>query len=101
MRVRSPGKRAGVSSVPQITADGTGVVVGAAFPVRLHRRRQGDQDRVDDRRTHPGISAKSGGALDHRAPQLVTELESVFAAAGAPPKALRMGNGLELASQAL
>jgi transposase InsO family protein len=35
------------------------------------------------------------------AEHLVTELEAVFAAAGGPPKVLRMDNGPELVSQAL
>ena len=35
------------------------------------------------------------------AERLVAELEKVFAAAGGPPKVLRMDNGPELISQAL
>ncbi len=66
VRVHSPRKRAGVSSIPQVSADAPEGGVGDRFPVRLHHRRQGHQDRVDDRRTHPRIAAASGGALDHR-----------------------------------
>ena len=40
--------------------------VGDRFPVRLHDRWQGDQDRVDDRRAHPRLAAALGRAFDHR-----------------------------------
>src|ERR1700754_135734 len=33
---------------------------------RSHRRRQGHQDRLDDRRTHPHVTAACGRTLDHR-----------------------------------
>ena len=48
------------------TADAPNVVWAVDFPVRLHHRRQGDQDRVDDRRAHPRIAAEHRGTLDHR-----------------------------------
>jgi hypothetical protein len=66
VRVHSPRKRAGVSSIPPVEADAPKVVWRDRFPVRLHDRRQGDQDRLDDRRTHPKVAASSGRALDHR-----------------------------------
>ena len=66
-RVHSPRKRAGAVIVPtgggRRCAEGG---VGAGFSVRLHHRRQGDQDRVDGRRAHPRVAAGSGGTLDHR-----------------------------------
>lgn len=41
-----------------------GVAVG--LPVRLHRRRQGGEDRVYVRRAHPRVAAAPRGAVDHR-----------------------------------
>ena len=49
----SPRKRAGTSSVPQVDRRRPEGGVGDRLPVRLHHRRQGDQDRLDGRRTHP------------------------------------------------
>ena len=100
VRVHSPRKRAGVSSVPPVERRCAEGGVGDRLPVRLHHRRQGDQDRVDDRRTHPRVAAASGGTLDHRRAARRRAGE-VFAAAGGPPKVLRMDNGPELISQAL
>jgi hypothetical protein len=56
-------------------------------PVRLHHRRQGQQDRFDDRRAHPRVTVARGEAIDHRR-TLVVELEDAFGAAGGPPKVL-------------
>ena len=64
--VHSPRKRSGVSTIPPGGGGCAEGGVGARFPVRLHHRRQGDQDRVDDRRPHPLVVAARGGALDHR-----------------------------------
>ncbi len=100
VRVHSPRKRAGVSSIPPVEADAPKVVWRDRFPVRLHDRRQGDQDR-------PMIDEHTRRSLLHlverwiTAERLVAELETVFAAAGGPPKVLRMDNGPELVSQAL
>ena len=48
VRVHSPRKRAGISSVPPVEADAPNVVWAIDF-LRLHHRRQGHQDRLDDR----------------------------------------------------
>ena len=55
VRVRSPRKRAGVSSIPPVDGRCPERGVGDRLPVRLHHRRQGHQDRLDDRRTHPRV----------------------------------------------
>ena len=99
VRVHSPRKRAGVSSIPPVEADAPGVVWAIDFQFD-HHRWQGDQDRLDDRRTHPRVTDACGGAVDP-AERLVAELEGVFEAAGGAPRVLRMDNGPELVSQAL
>jgi putative transposase len=52
-KTRSPRKRPGLSSVPPIGADAPNVVWAIDLQVRLHHQRQGHQDCLDDRRTHP------------------------------------------------
>jgi putative transposase len=92
VRVHSPRKRAGVSSIPPIDADAPNVVWAIDF--------QFDS-------TIDGKAVKIASLLDEHtresllniversitAQRLVTELEAVFAAAGGPPKVLRMDNG--------
>ena len=100
VRVHSPRKRAGVSSVPQVAADAPKVVWAIDF--------QFDS-------TIDGKAIKIGSMIDEHtrasllhlversitAERLVAELEDVFAGAGGPPRVLRMDNGPELVSQAL
>ena len=100
VRVHSPRKRAGVSSVPVVEADAPKVVWALDF--------QFDS-------TIDGTAIKIASMVDEHAREsllhlversitaewLVTELEWVFAAACGPPKVLRMDNGPELVSQAL
>lgn len=100
VRVHSPRKRAGVSSIPPIEADAPKVVWAIDF--------QFDS-------TVDGTAIKIASMIDEHtresllnlversitAEHLVTELEAVFAAAGGPPTVLRMDNGPELVSQAL
>ncbi|HKI41770.1 MAG TPA: IS3 family transposase [Mycobacterium sp.] len=100
VRVHSPRKRAGVSSIPPVEADAPNVVWAIDF--------QFDS-------TGDGKAIKIASMIDEHtresllhlversitAERLVAELESVFAAAGGPPTVLRMDNGPELVSQAL
>ncbi|MGV0476848.1 IS3 family transposase [Mycobacterium kansasii] len=100
VKIRSPRKRSGVSSVPPVVADAPNVVWAIDF--------QFDS-------TTDGKAIKIASMLDEHtresllniversitAERLVTELETAFAVAGGPPKVLRMDNGPELVSQAL
>ena len=73
--------------------------VGDRFPVRLHHRWQGDQDRLDDRRTHPRAADASGG---RRSPPSASSPSSrACSPRRAARRVLRMDNGPELVSQAL
>jgi transposase InsO family protein len=99
VRVHSPRKRAGVSSIPPVEADAPNVVWAIDF--------QFDS-------TVDGKAIKIASMLDEHtrcsllhlversitAERLVAELEQVFAASG-PPRVLRMDNGPELVSQLL
>jgi hypothetical protein len=64
----------------------------------LHRAR-GDWSGMIDEHTRESLLHVVERSIT--AEHLVTELEAVFAAAGGPPKVLRMDNGPELVSQAL
>ena len=100
VRVHSPRKRAGVTSIPPIEADAPKVVWAIDF--------QFDSGTID------GKAIKIASMIDEHtreslldlversitAERLVDELEPVFAAGG-PPKVLRMDNGPEFISQAL
>jgi len=100
VRVRRPRKRAGVSSIPPVDADAPNVVWTIDF--------QFDS-------TSDGKAIKIASMIDEHtreslldlversitAERLVIELEDAFAAAGGPPKVLRMDNGPELVSAAL
>ncbi|MBY0442688.1 MAG: IS3 family transposase [Mycobacteriaceae bacterium] len=100
VRVRSPRKRAGTSSVPPIKADAPNVLWAIDF--------QFDS-------TIDGKAIKIASTLDEHTREsllnlversitggdLVAELAKVFAARGRPPKVLHMDNGPEMLSQAL
>src|SRR5260370_6762132 len=100
VRVHSPRKRAGVSSVAPIAADAPNVVWAIDF--------QFDS-------TTDGKAVKIASMIDEHTPcplmniversitaeRLVTELETAFAVAGVPRKVLRMDNSPELVSAAL
>ena len=100
VRVHSPRKRAGVSSIPPVKADAPNVVWAIDF-------------QVDS--TIDGKAIKIGSMIDEHtrcsllnivdrsitAEHLVEELKKVFTNAGGPPKVLRMDNGPEFVSQAL
>jgi putative transposase len=100
VRVHSARKRAGVSSVPQIPADGPGVVwaIDFQFDCTTDGKAIKIASMIDE---HSRVSLLHLVERSITAERLVAELEGVFAAAGGPPKVLRMDNGPELVSQAL
>jgi transposase InsO family protein len=98
--VTSPRKRAGVSSIPPIEADAPNVVwaIDFQFDSTVDGKAIEIASMVDEhtRESLPNIVERS-----ITADRLVEELKTVFAAAGGPPKVLRMDNGPELVSPAL
>jgi putative transposase len=74
--------------------------VGARFSVRLHRDGKAIKIAlmIDE---HTRVSLLNLVERSITAPRLVSELDSVFVAAGGPPKVLRMDKDPELVSQAL
>jgi transposase InsO family protein len=100
VRVHSPRKRAGVSSVPQIPADAPGVVwaIDFQFDSTVDGEAVKIASMIDE---HTRVSLLHLVERSITVDRLVTELESAFAAARSPPKVLRMDNGPELVSQAL
>jgi putative transposase len=100
VRVHSPCKRAGASSVPQIAADAPGVVwaLDFQFDSTVDGKAINIASMIDE---HTRMSLLHQVERSITAERLVTELEAVFAAAGGPPKVLRMDNGPELVFQAL
>ena len=100
VRVHSPRKRAGVSSVPQIPADAPQVVwaLDFQFDSTVDGRAIKIASMIDE---HTRVSLLHLVERSITAERLVAELETVFATAGGPPKVLRMDNGPELISQAL
>lgn len=100
MRVHSPRKRAGVSSIPPIDADAPKVVwaIDFQFDSTIDGKPIKIASMIDE---HTRESLLHMVERSITAEHLVTELETVFTAAGGPPKVLRMDNGPELVSQAL
>jgi transposase InsO family protein len=100
VRVHSPRKRAGVSSIPPIEADAPNVVwaIDFQFDSTVDGKAIKIASMIDE---HTRESLLHVVERSITAEHLVTELEAVFAAAGGPPKVLRMDNGPELVSQAL
>ncbi len=100
VKVVSPRKRAGVSSIPPMEADAPNVVWAIDFQF---------DSTIDGKaiKTASVIDEHTRESLLHMversitAERLVTELDTVFAAAGGPPKVLRMDYGPEFISQAL
>ena len=97
---RSPRKRAGVSSVPQVAADAPKVVwaLDFQFDSTIDGKAIKIASMIDE---HTRESLLHLVERSITAERLVTELEKVFAAAGGPPMVLRMDNGPEMISQAL
>lgn len=100
VRVRSPRKRAGVSSIPPVVADAPNVVwaIDFQFDSTIDGKAIKIASMVDE---HTRVSLLNIVERSITADRLVDELEKVFAAAGGPPKVLRMDNGPEFISQAL
>ncbi len=100
VRVRSPRKRAGVSAVPPIAADAPKVVwaIDFQFDSTIDGKAIKIASMVDEhtRESLLNLVERSITGTD-----LVDELKKVFAAAGGPPKVLRLDNGPEMVSQAL
>jgi putative transposase len=100
VRVHSPRKRAGVSSIAPVEADAPNVVwaIDFQFDSTIDGRAIKIASMIDE---HTRCSLLYVVERSITAERLVVELEAVFAAAGGPPKVLRMDNGPELVSQAL
>ena len=100
VRVHSPRKRAGVSSIPPVEADAPNVVwaIDFQFDSTIDGKAIKIASMIDE---HTRESLLHLVERSITAERLVDELEKVFAAAGGPPKVLRMDNGPEFISQAL
>ncbi|MGJ6127240.1 IS3 family transposase [Mycolicibacterium sp. Y3] len=100
VKIRSPRKRAGVSSIPPIEADAPNVVwaIDFQFDSTIDGKAIKIASMVDE---HTRVSLLNIVERSITAERLVDELKKVFAAAGGPPKVLRMDNGPEFISQAL
>lgn len=100
VRVKSPRKRAGVSSVRPVEADAPNVVwaIDFQFDSTVDGKAIKIASMVDE---HTRVSLLHLVERSITAERLVAELTEVFVAAGGPPKVLRMDNGPELVSQAL
>ena len=100
VKVTSPRKRAGVSSIPPIDADAPNVVwaIDFQFDSTVDGKAIKIASMIDE---HTRVSLLHLVERSITAERLVAELERVFVVAGGPPKVLRMDNGPELVSQAL
>jgi putative transposase len=100
VKVLSPRKRAGVSSIPPIQADAPNVVwaIDFQFDSTVDGKAIKIASMVDE---HTRESLLNIVERSITADRLVAELKTVFAVAGGPPKVLRMDNGPEFISQAL
>ncbi len=100
VKVSSARKRSGVASVPPIIADAPKVVWALDF--QFDSTIDGTAIKIAsmvDEHTRESLLDMTRRSITAEA--LVAELARVFAAAGGPPKVLRMDNGPELISQAL
>lgn len=100
VRIRSPRKRAGISSIPPIVADAPNVVwaIDFQFDSTIDGKAIKIASMVDE---HTRESLLNIVERSIAAERLVAELQKVFAAAGGPPRVLRMDNGPEFISSAL
>ncbi len=100
VRVHSPRKRAGVSSVTPVQADAPNVVwaIDFQFDSTIDGKAIKIASMIDE---HTRCSLMHLVERSITAERLVAELEVVFDAAGGPPRVFRMDNGPELVSQAL
>ncbi|BBY64024.1 integrase [Mycolicibacterium helvum] len=100
VRVHSPRKRAGVSSVPPVLADAPKVVwaIDFQFDSTIDGKAIKIASMVDEHTRESLLNLVERSITGER---LVEELTEVFAAHGGPPKVLRMDNGPEMVSAAL
>jgi transposase InsO family protein len=100
VKVTSPRKRAGVSSIPPIEADAPNVVwaIDFQFDSTVDGKAVKIASMIDE---HTRSSLLNIVERSITAELLVEELKKVFAAADGPPRVLRMDNGPEFISQAL
>ncbi|WP_264034051.1 IS3 family transposase [Mycolicibacterium murale] len=100
VKVVSPRKRAGVSSISPIEADAPNVVwaIDFQFDSTIDGKAVKIASMIDE---HTRVSLLNIVERSITADRLVEELKKVFAAAGGPPRVLRMDNGPEFISQAL
>jgi putative transposase len=100
VRVHSPRKRAGVSSMPPVRADTPNVVWATDFQFDSITNGKAIKiaSMIDE---HTRMSLLHMVERSITGERLVDELEKGFATAGGPPKVLRMDNGPEMVSQAL
>jgi putative transposase len=100
VRVRSPRKRTGVSSIAPVVADAPNVVwaIDFQFDSTVDGKAIKIASMIDE---HTRVSLLNIVERSITAERLVDELKKVFAAAGGPPTVLRMDNGPEFISQAL
>ncbi len=98
VRVHSPRKRAGVSSIPPIEADAPKVVcaIDFQFDSTIDGKAIKIASMIDEYTRESLVDLVERSITAER---LVDEFETVFAAAG-PPIVLRMDNGPEFISQA-
>jgi transposase InsO family protein len=100
VRVHSPRKRAGVSSIPPVEADAPKVVwaIDFQFDSTVDGKAVKIASMIDE---HTRCSLLNIVERSITGEHLVEELKKVFSVAGGPPTVLRMDNGPELVSQAL
>jgi hypothetical protein len=100
VKVTSPRKRAGVSSIPPIVGDAPNGVwaIDFQFDSTVDGKAIKIASMIDE---HTRCSLLNIVERSITGEHLVEELKTVFAAAGGPPKVLRMDNGPEFISQAL
>ncbi|MGV0627867.1 DDE-type integrase/transposase/recombinase, partial [Mycolicibacter minnesotensis] len=98
VKVVSPRKRAGISSVPSVEADAPNVVwaIDFQFDSTIDGKAIKIASMIDE---HTRVSLLDMVERSITGEALVDELRKVFAANGGPPKVLRMDNGPEMVSQ--
>ncbi|MFP1154637.1 DDE-type integrase/transposase/recombinase, partial [Mycobacterium sherrisii] len=92
VKIRSPRKRVGVSSIPPVAADAPNVVwaIDFQFDSTIDGKAIKIASMIDE---HTRMSLLNIVERSITADRLVDELKKAFAAAGGPPMVLRMDNG--------
>jgi putative transposase len=100
VKVHSPRKRAGISSIPPVAADAPNVVwaIDFQFDSTIDGKAIKIASMIDE---HSRLSLLHVVERSITAERLVWELEKAFTTAGGPPRVLRMDNGPEMVSRAL